>query len=94
MPPLTRRAILAMPLALAACAGTPSAPTKGRPPVTLVSAFAGRKTGQGHFRVWLTGAERRFDAALAGRVSGAPGQRRLTVVEDFVYDDGQKDRLA
>ena len=79
-----------MPLALSACASMPSAPTKDRPPVTLVSAFAGRKTGQGHFRVWLTGAERRFDAALAGRVSGAPGQRRLTVVEDSSMTTGRK----
>jgi hypothetical protein len=86
-------ALAAFPL-LAACATTPQIPEGPRVPVTLVSAFAGRKTGRGHFRVWATGDERRFTARLDGRVRGAPGARVLTVVEDFVYDDGQEDRLT
>ncbi|WP_149589659.1 DUF3833 family protein [Tabrizicola flagellatus] len=81
-------------LPLAACATTPAAPPTAGPPITLVSAFTGRTTGRGHFRVWLTGDERRFTARLNGTVTGRDGARVLTVVEDFAYDDGQKDRLT
>ena len=81
-------------LPLAACATTPAPPAAKGKPITLVSAFRGRTTGRGHFRVWLTGDERRFTARLNGTVSGAEGARTLTVVEDFLYDDGQQDRLT
>ena len=94
--PITRRLVLlgAGALGLAGCASTPAAPTAPIRPVTLVSAFQGRRDGTGHFRIWLTGAERRFTARLDGRVAGVAGQRTLTVDEDFVYDDGQQDRLT
>jgi hypothetical protein len=81
-------------LPLAACASTPKPPATPGPSITLVSAFEGRTTGRGHFRVWLTGDERRFTAILNGTVKGRAGDRTLTVVEDFAYDDGQKDRLT
>ncbi|MES2813573.1 MAG: DUF3833 family protein [Pseudomonadota bacterium] len=81
-------------LPLAGCAATPAPPVDPGPTITLVSAFQGRTTGQGHFRVWLTGDERRFTARLNGTVTGAEGARTLTVVEDFLYDDGQQDRLT
>jgi Protein of unknown function (DUF3833) len=81
-------------LPLAACATIPVAPPQRGTALTLVSAFQGRTTGTGVFKVFLTGAERRFTAALNGTVRGKPGSRVLTVVEDFVYDDGQKDRLT
>lgn len=81
-------------LPLAGCAGTPVPTTTSGPPITLVSAFRGRTTGRGHFRVWLTGDERRFTARLNGTVTGSEGARILTVVEDFLYDDGQEDRLT
>ncbi|MCU0904639.1 MAG: DUF3833 domain-containing protein [Tabrizicola sp.] len=81
-------------LSLAACASTPAPPVATGAPITLVSAFQGRTTGRGHFRVWLTGDERRFTARLNGRVTGPEGARTLTVVEDFFYDDGQEDRLT
>jgi Protein of unknown function (DUF3833) len=81
-------------LPLAACASTPAPPDQPGPPITLVSAFKGRTTGRGHFRVWLTGDERRFTARLNGTVKGHEGDRTLTVVEDFLYDDGQEDRLT
>jgi hypothetical protein len=81
-------------LPVAGCAATPAPPLESGPPITLVSAFQGRTTGSGHFRVWLTGDERRFTARLNGSVTGPEGARVLTVVEDFVYDDGQKDRLT
>ena len=81
-------------LPLAACAATPQAPASRGPGLTLVSAFQGPRIGTGHFRVWLTGQERRFTALLNGTVRGRNGARTLTVVEDFAYDDGQKDRLT
>jgi hypothetical protein len=81
-------------LPLAACAASPAAPPVSGPSITLVSAFQGRTTGRGHFRIWLTGDERRFTARLNGSVTGPEGARILTVVEDFIYDDGQKDRLT
>lgn len=86
----TRRALLIAPLALAACATVPPDPRGETLPMTLDSAFVGRSTGQGVFRNLITGAERRFTARLDGRLRGD----RLTVVEDFAYDDGQKDRLT
>jgi Protein of unknown function (DUF3833) len=81
-------------LPLAACAASPAPPVQPGPPITLVSAFRGRTTGRGHFRIWLSGDERRFTARLNGKVTGAEGERTLTVVEDFAYDDGQEDRLT
>jgi hypothetical protein len=90
-----RRFVLGLvSLPLSACATQPSAPPDRGPPLDLVSAFAGRRTGTGHFRVWLTGQERRFTARLNGSVRGPNGARTLTVVEDFAYDDGQTDRLT
>jgi Protein of unknown function (DUF3833) len=90
----TRRLFLAGSacVLLAACASAPADPAPPTIPVTLTEAFVGRSTGQGAFRVWLTGDERRFTARLNGSLS--QGGSRLTVVEDFVYDDGQKNRLT
>lgn len=81
-------------LPLAACATVPTPPPDRGAPITLVSAFAGRRTGEGHFRVWLTGEERRFTARLNGTVTGKAPARTLTVVEDFLYDDGEANRLT
>lgn len=88
--PLPRRAVLLGVAALAGCARVPAAPPGPLQPVTLDSAFAGRAVGAGVFRVDLTGAERRFTARLDGRLDGD----RLTVVEDFLYDDGEENRLT
>ena len=89
---LSRRAVVLglLPAALAACARVPASPAEPVLPITLDDAFVGQKTGAGLFRVPLTGAERRFTARLDGRLEGD----RLTVVEDFVYDDGQENRLT
>lgn len=89
---MDRRLFLLSALAIGACASVPPSPTLSTQPVTLDQAFTGRKRGAGLFRVWLTGDERRFTARLDGRLS--QGGNRLTVVEDFLYDDGQKDRLT
>ncbi len=89
---LTRRTLLfgALATTASACARVPAAPDGPLPPITLDRAFAGRSVGAGVFRVALTGSERRFTARLDGRLEGD----RLTVVEDFVYDDGEENRLT
>ena len=87
---IMRRTVLLGPLALAACARVPSSPEGPRDPNTLDMAFSGKSTGAGVFRVDLTGDERRFTARLDGRLDA----NRLTVVEDFFYDDGEQNRLT
>ncbi len=87
---LSRRSVLLGTAALAGCARVPASPPGPLEPITLEQAFAGRAVGAGVFRVPLTGLERRFTAQLDGRLEGD----RLTVVEDFVYDDGEEVRLT
>lgn len=88
----TRRFLLLGALSLAACASTPPMPAGPTTPLTLDQAFVGRQTGRGVFRIYLTGAERRFTARLNGRLSRQG--TRLSVVEDFTYDDGEENRLT
>lgn len=88
--PIKRRSFLLGSLALAGCARVPASPDGPLAPITLDQAFSGRANGAGVFRVDLTGAERRFTARLDSRLVGD----RLTVVEDFVYDDGEENRLT
>ena len=90
MTAMNRRTVLLGAMALTACARTPAAPTGPLAPITLDKAFSGQAIGAGVFRVDLTGSERRFEARLNSRLEGD----RLTVVEDFVYDDGEENRLT
>jgi hypothetical protein len=86
-----RRLVLGLgALALGGCATRPPSPPAGAPGLTLVEAFQGRTVGVGVFRVPIAGVERRFRADLVGTLAGDT----LTVVEDFVFDDGEKDRLT
>lgn len=87
---MTRRSLLIGSLALAGCSRLPASPDGPLQPITLEQAFAGRAVGAGVFRVDLTGSERRFRARLDGRLQGD----RLSVVEDFIYDDGEENRLT
>lgn len=87
---LTRRSLILGSVALAACSRVPASPLAPLEPITLTDAFAGRAVGAGVFRVSLTGSERRFTARLNSRLRGD----RLTVVEDFIYDDGDENRLT
>jgi hypothetical protein len=90
---LTRRTLVLGSVAGAAlggCARVPRAPDGPLAPITLEQAFVGRAVGAGVFRVDLTGSERRFRANLDGRLDGD----RLTVVEDFFYDDGEENTLT
>ncbi|SUZ32245.1 hypothetical protein ROE7235_02000 [Roseibaca ekhonensis] len=86
----TRRSLVLGSIALAGCARIPATPHRALDPITLEQAFAGRAVGAGLFKVSLTGSERRFRARLNGRLEGD----RLTVVEDFIYDDGEENRLT
>ncbi len=49
--------------------------------------FVGRTTAVGSFSA-INGVKRRFDVTLTGRLRGGT----LILREDFVYDDGEKDR--
>jgi hypothetical protein len=93
---MNRRSLIlgAVALSVSGCAAAPRAPSEPTRPLTLVSAFEGRTTGRGVFRIRLTGDERRFTARLNGIVTGKAPERTLTVTEDFVFDDGQEDRLT
>ena len=84
----------AVALALPGCAASPRVPSGAADPITLVSAFEGRTEGRGVFRIRLTGEERRFTARLNGKVTGKAPARTLTVAEEFIFDDGQTDRLT
>lgn len=88
---IARRSLLGLAgLSLAGCATRPASPDVAGARLTLAQAFSGRTTGVGVFTVPLTGLERRFTAELNGVVRGD----RLTVTEDFTYDDGVKERLT
>lgn len=81
-------AVAAMAVAaLTACATIPAA-TPGAGGVVLERDFAGRTYASGEFRNNLTGQVRPFKVVLDGRWNG----RTLTLREDFVYADGEKDR--
>jgi hypothetical protein len=87
---MTRRAFVVGSLGLAGCSRLPASPDGPLQPITLEQAFVGRAVGAGVFRVDLTGSERRFRVRLNGRLDGD----RLSVVEDFIYDDGEENRLT
>lgn len=72
----------------------PSAPQTSAGQITLVEAFNGRTVGRGIFSVPLAGVDRGFDAVLNGSLRRVNGVEVFTVVEDFIFDDGEVDRLT
>ena len=75
--------------ALAGCATPPQIVQQpADPPLVLESFFAGATEGEGVFVNSWTGSERRFRVQIAGTWDGTV----LTLVEDFDYADGEKDR--
>lgn len=75
-------------LLTAACATAPPMPADvSARPFVLERDLVGRSTARGEFRS-ITGARRGFDAQLEGAWDG----RTLTLVEDFAFDDGERDR--
>lgn len=54
---------------------------------SLESYFSGKTSASGSFSA-ITGAKREFTVDLLGKWNG----KTLTLVEDFVYDNGERDR--
>lgn len=86
----TRRTVLLLPLLpLAACAGPPRvAPGESGGSVVLERFFLGRTVGEGAFTSALAGVNRRLKVVTRGTWDG----RTLTLVEDFFFADGERDR--
>lgn len=82
-------AFAAAALSLAACAGKPATPpfADAARPFVIERDLAGKTVGRGEFRS-ITGTRRAFTAYLDGTYEGGV----FTLVEDFAYDDGEKDR--
>ena len=74
---------------LGGCASPPRiAVQPAEPPLVMEEFFAGVSDGEGVFVNSWTGTERRFRVVIAGFWDG----KELTLVEDFDYADGEKDR--
>lgn len=72
-----------------ACASPPELSVQpAAQPLVLEAFFPGRSVGQGVFINSWTGSQRRFDVVIEGAWDG----RTLTLVEDFAFADGEKDR--
>jgi hypothetical protein len=73
---------------LAACATRPPLPQETAQDTFIIEeALVGRTVARGEFRA-INGVQRGFSAQLEGAWDG----RTLTLVEDFLYDDGERDR--
>lgn len=80
---------LLLSLVLTGCMSAPEASRHGHAaPLALESFFPGRSEGDGVFVNSWTGNERRFHVVILGTWDGTT----LTLVEDFTYADGEKDR--
>lgn len=79
-----RGAILSALVFAIGLAGTVAASAKD---LTLEKYFAGRTYADGRFSA-ITGVRRDFTVVLTGTWNG----KRLKLVEDFVYADGERDR--
>ena len=83
-----RHALLAAAaLTLAGCATRPAIPEQAAGVFSLEEDLAGETTARGQFRS-ITGTERGFTAHLHGRLEGDT----FILVEDFAYDDGERDQ--
>lgn len=75
-------------LSLLGCATPPRLPAEtGAGTFVIEEDLLGRTTARGEFRA-INGVRRSFTVALEGSWDG----RVFTLVEDFVYDDGERDR--
>lgn len=80
-----RRTITLLCLALMACAA--AALPASAADFELEKYFAGRTVAKGEFSA-INGVHRTFDVVLTGRWNG----KRLKLREDFLYNDGERDR--
>lgn len=80
--------VLCATVLLSACMTTPDALVPPRvEPLVLEEFFAGRTVGEGRFESGIAGVERTFTVKTRGTWDG----RTLTLREDFVFDDGERD---
>jgi hypothetical protein len=83
-----RSLVLVAALLHAACAGPPPIqPSPGAPAFTLEGFFRGRTVGTGSFSSQIAGVNRELTVVTRGRWDG----RTLTLREDFLFKDGEKD---
>jgi len=75
-----------LPLAVA-CATRPPVPAEAAGPFIIEEALAGETVGRGRITT-ITGVDRGFEAKLNGTWDG----ETLTLVEDFLFDDGEIDQ--
>ncbi len=82
-------ALLISVVAAAGCATRPATPREAdlAMPFVIERDLAGKTVGRGRFKS-ITGADRAFTAYLDGAFDG----ETLILVEDFEYDDGEKDK--
>lgn len=81
-------AALASLFALSACATRPAVPRESAADAfVLEEDLLGRTVARGEFRA-INGVRRGFTATLNGSWDGST----MTLVEDFIYDDGERDR--
>ncbi len=74
---------------LGACATPPASPAnENAPRLVLESYFEGTTSGRGVFINSWTGSQRAFTVVIQGSWDGSV----LTLVEDFAFADGEKDR--
>lgn len=81
------RSLLAL-LAVIVLTLAPANAREGGPRLVLEEWFQGRSTGSGRFEIPLAGVTRDFTLTARGTWDG----RVLTLVEDFVFADGERDR--
>jgi len=74
----------------AGCAARPESPLVPVAPISLVSAFSGYRLGTGRFQIPIVGVNRGLSAKLNGNLHN----NMLTFSEDFLFDDGEKNRLT
>lgn len=82
----TAALVTAMTMTLTACASAPEA--VGAKTLVFEQFFPGRVTARGTFVNSFTGAVRGLSVVIDGSFDG----KTLTLVEDFAYDDGERDR--
>lgn len=81
-------AAMALSVLTTACATRPPAPAEASATAFVLERdLAGQRTARGEFRA-ITGVRRPFTAQLNGTWDG----QTLVLVEDFAFDDGERDR--
>ena len=68
----------------------PNSPASARETFQLEDFFVGKTVGRGYFESEIAGVRRDFTVHVRGTFE----DDILTLVEDFVYDDGERDRAV